>query len=124
MSRHFLPEMPHANDPVVIKTKALGNTMPARWTGMHWQLIGEHYLPKDAVECWWPIPTEDQLDSLNDDGTLLKHNDPERMGAFFVGDDIESGCLIPSEEVLEDGNVIPDYDDPMNWEIGPGAENG
>lgn len=64
MSRHRPTQKPRANHDVIVKLKHVGPIIAARWTGRHWMFTNGHHVESRSIECWWDMPTEEQLDRM------------------------------------------------------------
>lgn len=64
MKRNPPTKKPHSNDDVIVKLAHCGDTIAARWNGRHWKTTGDTYYIDKSIECWWPMPTEEQLDRM------------------------------------------------------------
>lgn len=112
MSRRPTDRPPEPHTMVLIKLPGREKVRAGYWTGYDWDIPAADQFYRH-VECWWPIPTAEQLDNLHDYAVVgHKGETCGSMGPFLVG------------RCAEDYEGMDLDDDPMNMEIGHGAENG
>jgi len=89
MTRNPPTKKPHSNHDVIVKLNHTGEVLAARWTGRKWKLTRDIYLADRSIECWWPIPTETQLDNLHDYAVVGHKGEIHgSMGPFLCGIDL------------------------------------
>lgn len=84
MSRRSTDQPPEPHVMVLIKLPGREKVRAGYWTGYDWSILAADRLYRH-VECWWPIPTEEQLDRM--DHIVIGHKGTicASMGPFLVG---------------------------------------